>query len=115
MSNAQAEFIKISNGYNAFCKGKYQRQLWRDFSLQEIAHYPALREAVLNWALKEYQLSTARVCEIKSWLKACYGEHLKPSRELQVLEKDLVVIANALSSEQLVVIPNGKIYVINNG
>ena len=92
----------LIEAYNKYARLKYRRKYWRDLTIKEVMAYPALRDTVFEWANQEKT-----------------NFHLeklaKPSQQssLKILpKKDVNTIVAWLMGGSLVIIPNGKIYVI---
>ncbi len=102
---------QLANEYNLYAKQKYKRLLWKNLTQREIASYTPLREVVLNWVVENKKITEDEKIVLEQQL---VKKALKLSQQnITVLNKnDMPVIIDKLLHGQLVVIPNGKIYVI---
>lgn len=106
------DFHNLIKAYNNYAKLKYRRKYWRDLKPEEIASYSALRETVIRWACQEKIIPTSQKENLENLLKEKYSKPLqqKPLRIFH--KKDIDEIVTLLINGDLIVIPNGKIYVI---
>lgn len=107
-----SDFHNIIKAYNEYAKLKYRRKYWRDLKPEEIASYSALRERVIRWACQEKIIPSSQKENFENFLKEKYSKPLK-QKPLRIFHnKDIDEIVTLLINGDLIVIPNGKIYVI---
>ena len=107
-----SDFHNLVNAYNKYARLKYRRKYWRDLKPEEIASYPALRETVMNWACQEKIMPASQKESFETSLKEKYSKPLKQISLKIFNKKDIDKLAASLIKGNLLIIPNGKIYVI---
>jgi len=113
LDKALTDMSNLIDDYNKAQKSRYCRGVWRNLTLDDVASHPALGKHILKWGCDSSITSEVRSSAYALDLLASTSPG-EPSVNVHLPANDasLEIISAALLNDELVIIPNGHIYVI---
>lgn len=107
----QTVFERLVENYNQYAKQKYRRKYWKNLTPEKVRLHNSLREAILNWGLQEHKITSIQKHALENLLNQTEST-TSGKKMLKLSKKDMDQIVKLILDGHLIVIPNGKIYVI---
>jgi len=106
------EYQKYLDAYNIFLREKYRRPYWKDLTFFDFSNHKLLLDGFFQWLANNSKFDFIKQDELLAYINSIKSNTLSKKKIKIYSRLEIDSVAEELLKGNLMVISNGKIYVI---